>query len=276
MLVVDSQVHLWRAVRPPLLHRQVEVFWAGELLTEMRSAGVDAAVLVPPLFFPEGNELYRSEVLAHPDTFVIWGSLPIGQLASSENLRIRCDRLTTIGARFVLLTPQARRHWTDGSLDWLWPAAEQAGVPLAVYPLGHIDLIAGVAERHPALKLTIDHMCADVFARGPTAFRDLPHLLRLASFPNVSVKLSGAPAQSLEPYPFQDTHEPIKRLLGAFGPGRCFWGSDLSRLHCSYREAVTMFTEEMSWLDPQALRLVMGEALCGWLDWRPGPRSPRA
>ena len=30
-----------------------------------------------------------------------------------------------------------------------------------------------------------------------------------------------------------------------------FWGSDLTRLPCSYREAVTMWTEEIPWLSAQ-------------------------
>jgi hypothetical protein len=49
-----------------------------------------------------------------------------------------------------------------------------------------------------------------------------------------------------------------------------FWGSDLTRLKCSYRQCVTMFTEEMPWLTTNDLELIMGRALCDWLDW-PAP-----
>ena len=59
----------------------------------------------------------------------------------------------------------------------------------------------------------------------------------------------------------------IERLFDAFGPDRSFWGTDLSRMPCSYRECVTMFTEELSWLRGDDLDLVMGRALCNWVGW---------
>jgi predicted TIM-barrel fold metal-dependent hydrolase len=96
-------------------------------------------------------------------------------------------------------------------------------------------------------------------------------LIGLARYANVAVKLTGLPGHSAEAYPFRDIHEPIRRVLDAFGPERCFWGTDLTRLTCSYRQAVTLFTEELPWLTGEPLRLVMGEALCRWVDWIPAP-----
>jgi hypothetical protein len=31
---------------------------------------------------------------------------------------------------------------------------------------------------------------------------------------------------------------------------------------------VTMFTEALSWLSAKDKELIMGRALCGWLDWK--------
>jgi len=47
-----------------------------------------------------------------------------------------------------------------------------------------------------------------------------------------------------------------------------FWGTDITRMPCSWRECVTMFTEELPWLSARDQELVMGRALCDWLDWR--------
>jgi hypothetical protein len=55
---------------------------------------------------------------------------------------------------------------------------------------------------------------------------------------------------------------------GMFGPQRMFWGTDLARLPCTYRQAVTMFTEEIPWLTHEDKEWIMGRALCGWLGWR--------
>jgi len=43
------------------------------------------------------------------------------------------------------------------------------------------------------------------------------------------------------------------------------WGSDLSRLRGTYRECVTMFTEEMDWFSAKDLEWIMGRALREWL-----------
>ena len=47
---------------------------------------------------------------------------------------------------------------TDGSLDWLWPAAERAGVPVALAAALFLPTVGQIAERHPGLKLIVDHM----------------------------------------------------------------------------------------------------------------------
>jgi hypothetical protein len=36
---------------------------------------------------------------------------------------------------------------------------------------------------------------------------------------------------------------------------------------CSYRQCVTMFTEELSWLKGRDLERVMGGAIVDWLGW---------
>jgi hypothetical protein len=40
---------------------------------------------------------------------------------------------------------------------------------------------------------------------------------------------------------------------------------------CTYRQAVTLFTEELPWLKGADLALVMGSALCNWLGWEVQP-----
>ena len=44
-----------------------------------------------------------------------------------------------------------------------------------------------------------------------------------------------------------------------------FWGSDVSRLPCTYREGVTMFSGEMPWLGADDPDWIMGRGVCEWL-----------
>jgi L-fuconolactonase len=56
-------------------------------------------------------------------------------------------------------------------------------------------------------------------------------------------------------------------VVEEFGPRRVFWGTDLTRLPCPYKQAVTMFTEELGFLTGDDLDWVMGRGIADWLRW---------
>ena len=94
---------------------------------------------------------------------------------------------------------------TDGSADWLWPAAEKAGLPVMLLIDGRSAQVVRIAERHPQLTLIVDHMgvTADIVKAGKLSDA-IDRTMSLARYPNVSVKLSAAPNYSTEAYPFRD------------------------------------------------------------------------
>jgi hypothetical protein len=75
------------------------------------------------------------------------------------------------------------------------------------------------------------------------------------------------PAFSTERYPFRDVQPHIRILVDAFGPRRIFWGTDLTRMPCTYYECITFFTEHLPWLQGEDLAWVMGRGVCEWLGW---------
>ena len=95
----------------------------------------------------------------------------------------------------------------------------------------------------------------------------MPGLMALAKIPNVAVKVTGAPGYSGEAYPFPILAGYVRRIYDAFGPDRMFWGTDITKMPCSWRQCITMFTEEMPWLSDSETALIMGEALSAWWDW---------
>ncbi|HET9923842.1 MAG TPA: amidohydrolase family protein [Methylomirabilota bacterium] len=155
----------------------------------MDAGGVDAAVIHPPGWDPGSNELALEAVRQHPTRLV--------------------------GLRFVFLQPHQKPWPTDGTMDWLWPAAERAGVPLALLAADFLPVVARVAERHPRLKLIIHHLGRPHRTKDEAAWANPPELL--------------APAKP-----------------------------------CT----VTLFTEELPWLTARDKELIMGRALCTWLDWK--------
>ena len=73
-----------------------------------------------------------------------------------------------VGLRFYFNERHKREWMTDGTLDWLWPAAERAGVPVALAAALFLPTVGQIAERHPGLKLIVDHMAVPPGSRGHT------------------------------------------------------------------------------------------------------------
>ncbi len=272
MLIVDSQIHIWKDAKMSAHHRQIPTYSKEDALKEMAAAGVDAAVLHPPSTLGEAmNELSVEAVKAHPDKFCILGNFDLQAPNKEEIVRNWRRRPGMLGFRFTFNQPHQQSWWTDGSLDWFWAACEREGLPVGLLAGGHMAAFGRIAERHPGLKLHIDHYGRAGGGTGVTdaaAFADLSDMLGLAKLPNVGVKLSGAPSYSSEPYPFRNVQQYTRQIVDAFGPERCFWGTDITRMPCSYRQCVTMFTEEMPWLKGRDLELVMGRAVCEWIGWK--------
>lgn len=269
MLIVDSQVHIWTGHKPTNpAHRQVTDYTADQLLREMDEAGVDAAVIHPPGWDPNSNQLATDAARAHPDRLAVLGWFPLDTPESRTLIAGWKKRPGMLGLRFTFLQPHQRTWPTDGTMDWLWPAAERAGIPVGLACANFLPVVGQVAERYPELRLIVDHMGRAGGAKDEAAWADLGELLALAKYPNVGVKASGAPSYSSEPYPFRNIHRHLRRIYDAFSPERMFWGTDITRMPCSWRQCVTMFTEELPWLTAQDKELIMGRALCRWLDWK--------
>ena len=272
MQIVDAQIHLWGTGLPSnLSHWQVTHFTPEEAIPLMDEGGVDAAVIHPPGWDPGSNEMAFKAVRDYPGRFAIMGSLPLDQPSSPGRIAGWRQQPGMLGLRYTFLHDPARRWLADGTIDWLWVEAEKAEVPIAMLATDSLADIGHIAERHPRLRLTIDHLGG---RGGLTTLKDhaamthMPQLVALSKYPNIAVKATGAPGYSAEAYPFPIMQTYLRRIYDAFGPQRMFWGTDISKMPCTWRQCVTMFTEELPWLSENDKRLVMGEELCAWWGWQ--------
>lgn len=274
MLIADAQVHIWAASTPERpwppgrhkAHREVPL-GADDLLAEMDAAGVDRAVLVPPSWEGERNDLAIAAARAHPGRYAAMGRLDPDAPGAREQLQTwRAQGM--LGLRFSLHRPFSRPILTEGRMDWVWAECERLGLPIFVL-VSHdiVHLIDQVAERHPGLKLVMDHCALNSSLRDEEAFRDFDKLLAIARRPNVAAKVSCFPGYTTDEYPYRFTHPYIQQVVERFGPRRTFWGTDLTRLPCTYRQGVTLFTEALPFLKGEDLAWVMGRGLCQWIGW---------
>ena len=267
MAIVDAHIHLWEKGQPRAAHRQAP-YSKDQALAEMDAAGVDAAVIQPPAWDPDANRIGVEAAAAHPQRFAVLGNFPLEDPEAPRRLPSWKEQPGMLGLRYIFNEPQHAR-WLEGDeLEWLWSGAARLGIPVALAAAAYLPQLGKLAARHPRLRLIVDHLGVPLGATGVAAFRQVGELEALARHPNVAVKATGVPAYAEDPYPYRSIHVPLRRIFDAFGARRFFWGTDITKMPCSWRQCVTLFTEELPWLSRADLKWVMGDALCEWLDWR--------
>ena len=275
-MIVDAQVHLWKAESPdwpwvPGRKPQLpEPFTIERLLRLMDEAGVDRVVIVPPSWPGDRNDYGLEAARRYPDRFAVMGRIAVQKPEQSAALLPKWkEQPGMLGLRFTFMREQSALL-TSGSANWVWPAAEKAGLPVMFLAPGNIPKFAAVAERHPGLTLIIDHMSLTLdIAKEGKIKEAIDDVVSLAKYPNVSVKLSSSPTYSFEPYPWRDMTEHLKRCFDAYGPQRCHWGTDLTNAFAksTYRQRITHFTEELPFLSEEDKDWVMGRAILKRLNW---------
>jgi predicted TIM-barrel fold metal-dependent hydrolase len=248
MIITDSGLHVWQAPTPerpwnPAKAHLKEPMSYEDLRVRMKEAGVDRAILVPPSFAGAYPDYSLEAAAKYPEQFAVMGSVPLNRPEGPRVLEHLMSQPGALGVRLTFHHEYDQSWIKDGTADWFWPVAEKMNIPVM---MNDEKLGLGLAQT-----------------------------IELAKYPNVFVKLTSAPSCSSEDYPYRNIHPHLKRLIEAFGPRRCFWGTDLSsmlsRSKCTYRQAVTMFTEEMDFLSNEDLELVMGGGLAECLPWPVDP-----
>jgi predicted TIM-barrel fold metal-dependent hydrolase len=78
-------------------------------------------------------------------------------------------------------------------------------------------------------------------------------VLELACYPNVYAKLSFLGAASSHAYPCDDVHWMVRKIVDAFGPERCTYGSNFPTAQynqtLSYAETLRLFSEAIELTD---------------------------
>lgn len=281
MLVTDAQIHSWEVDRPdrpwpkPVRGepQRPNGYYPEEALRDMDAAGVDRAVIVPPVVVGENNATALEAAEKHPARFAVMGRFDPNATGARQQLAGWLKQPHVLGIRLTFRFTPALEQLDDGSLDWFWAACEEQGIPLMMFLPGMAEKAGPIAERHPALTIVLDHMARRLETRVEDTFADLDVLLRLAIRPRVFVKVSSVPNFSAEPYPHRDIHPYLHRIYDAFGPRRLFWGSDITRLRGSYSDCLRLFQEGLDFLSAEDRELILGEALAEALNWPESPRS---
>jgi predicted TIM-barrel fold metal-dependent hydrolase len=275
LLVTDAQIHIWepnRLDRPWVTGLQRPAhrpngFSAQEILAQMDAVGVDRAVIVPPNWVGDCNDTVLEAAARHSSRLGVVGRFNPKAEDARTQLEDWLRQAHMLGVRATFHTRPYIDWLDDGSLDWFWELCERQGIPVMALVPGMARKLLPIAERHRNLTVLIPHMACLLDSRGTDAFSNLGDLLELARYPRMFVMVSAAACYSNEPYPFLDIQPYIKLILSAFGPQRMLWGSDLSRLKCSYRECLDLFRVAIDFLSQGDRDWILGKTLAEALNW---------
>ena len=199
-MIVDAQVHLWKAESddwkwvPGRKPQLPEPFTIEKLVPLMDEAGVDRAVIVPPSWPGDRNDYGLEAAKRYPNRFAVMGRIP---LQNPESGDAPAEMAGAAGHGGHAADVHAR---AGGQLDqWrrrLVLARGREGRPAGhvLRPGQHAEVRA---DRRAASRAQSDHRPHEPHAgnrrRSGRIPRAIDDVVGLAKYPNVSVKLSSAP-----------------------------------------------------------------------------------
>jgi predicted TIM-barrel fold metal-dependent hydrolase len=277
MLTIDAQVHAYERNHPG---RPWIATLAGppavtgkDMVAAMDAVGVDGAILVSPYSLYRYDASYAIEVHgAFPGRFGLVKPVDATDPAVADTIAAWAATDGAVAIRIMLLDGVSTDP-ADPGINRALAAAARHELPVNLLCWGRLDQTRGLAERNPNAMLVIDHLGMLQPMQPPVPakpFADLPKLLDLSAYDNVTVKISGAGTLSREPFPYKDIWDPLGRIFDAFGMDRCMWGTDWTRAvaFLTYEQGVEAFriTDRLSEGDRA---LLMGKTLQRVYDWSP-------
>jgi predicted TIM-barrel fold metal-dependent hydrolase len=171
--------------------------------------------------------------------------------------------VTDFGVRSLRSVPSPSRNtFDDAGVRALWKVAVDAGISVDIF-LMRAELVASATKLlgdFPSLTVGFCH-CMDL-KPGPALESSLKIVCELARFKNLYAKVDFIGTGTQVSYPCADLHAAALRVIDAYGPERCVWGScfpnELWTPKVSYAEHLRIFTEALP-LKDAARRWVLGE-----------------
>ncbi len=251
-ILIDSHVHVFKhdaefpyakGARIPAQDAPVEM-----LIHLMRANEVSRTVLIQMIVYRWDNSYLASVLKRYPNLFHGVCRVNPRDPAAPDHL----SQLTQDGFRGVRLSPAdaADGDWIRGPLmPALWRRCAELKVPMTILssPRRLPDLAPHI-EANPDLTVVIDHM-SDCPLDRPDL---LQHLLDLARYPKVFVKISDMSAVSRQPYPYPDAQAEVKQIYEHFGARRLMWATNWPVIkEPPYAKIVELYRDHLNFLSQE-------------------------
>ena len=211
MTIIDAQVHVWKADTPERRHVKEDAskphratpLTYESLLEEMKTAGVDRVILVPPSWDGYRNDYALEAAQKYPDHFAVMGKVPLNDPASKEKLATWLQQPGMLGFRISFRHSNTYSWLDDGTAHWFWAGCERHDIPLMIFAPFAVAKIGEIADRHPGLRVIVDHMGLNVRWKGKDLAPGVDQLLEFARLRMSASKSPAYPATSTNPIPIR-------------------------------------------------------------------------
>ena len=278
-MIVDTHVHIWEVppvapvgqTSPRPITLPDEAATAEELLADMDANGVDKTVLVQTSFSTWDNGYVADSARKYPDRLVGHGLIDPQDPDNASLIRYWAEERGLVGFRFHPMYYDDEPVLTVERNGPMWEAIEEVEAVVQLHMRQEqAPQVAGIATKHPAIPLILDHMAYPDVSEAPT-FASYKPVLDLARFPNVYVKVSDVAGRSEERFPYGDVQPVIRRLYETFGIEHLMWGTGYpGRQRVKYgwptlADELRLVREGFDWLtDPESDQLLGGTAASVW------------
>lgn len=232
----------------------------------MRYAGVDAALLHPPLLYGDDPSYCLRAARAHPAEFRVVARINPMRPDVEDLLADWKRNPLLVGVRFTAVSTLEQSEASVALLTTMLRAAARHDLPVSIFIPDAMPALRKIVATFSATRFVIDHLNLRPTG-GSDSWRDLAALLELSAFDNTVAKLTAVPAHSRRPYPFEDVWPPLHQIIDSFGVDRVMWGSDMT-VHqgFDYRQLVDYLrqTDELSAADKA---LILGDNLRHVYRW---------
>jgi L-fuconolactonase len=262
-VMIDSHVHVFERNPQfpfaPGAHPPAEDATPEMLLRLMHENGVARTVLIQVIHYKWDNSYLLSVLRRYPGTFQGVCRVNPEDPAAPEHL----SELTAEGFRGVRISPaaDATGDWIRGPLmQPLWRRCSELKVPMQVLlPAMRLPDLVPLIEANPELDVAIDHM-ADCPLDRPDL---LQHLLDLARYPRVFVKISDLWTLSKQPYPYPDAQDQVKKLMQKFGARRLMWDTNwpVSLAQLPYARIVELYRDHLDFLTADEREAILSKTV---------------
>jgi L-fuconolactonase len=232
---IDAHQHFWRLSRgdygwlTPGLRPLYRDFEPEDLAPLLARCGVDATIAVQAA--PSAAETRHLLALARETRWIagVVGWLDFESPRALEELAGLCTQRKLVGLRPMIQDLEDERWMLRPALRPVFEALESNGLAFdALVKPQHLGPLCVLVERHPALRVVVDHGAKPALGegRGWNGWARWRERMRALAAAGACVKLSGLLTEARPGAGAPELAPCVDALLEDFGPGRVLWGSD--------------------------------------------------